>query len=67
MRYCREELVVQTLVSRFLKDESGTTSIEYALIAMLIGTGLVTVLTSIGTELKAPFESVNTGFTDANK
>lgn len=58
---------MQTLVSRFLRDESGTTSIEYALISMLIGTGLITVLTSIGTELKAPFEAVDAGFKDANK
>ncbi len=35
-------------IARFLRDESGATAIEYALIAALIGTGLIFVLQSLG-------------------
>ncbi len=58
---------MQSLVSRFLKDESGATAIEYALIALFIGVVLITVLTSIGTELKEPFIAVEAGFKIGNQ
>ena len=35
-------------IAGFLRDESGATAIEYALIAALIGTGLIIVLQSLG-------------------
>jgi pilus assembly protein Flp/PilA len=45
--------------SRFLKDESGATAIEYGLIAALIAVVLITVLTTVGTGLNAKFEKVS--------
>ena len=42
---------MSNFVTRFLKDESGATAIEYGLIAALIAAVLATVLTSIGTKL----------------
>ena len=43
------------LVSRFLKDESGTTAIEYGLIAMLISVVIIAGATAVGTGLQGVF------------
>ena len=45
-------------VSRFLKDESGATAIEYGLIAALIAVVIITALTAIGTNLNNKFTTV---------
>jgi pilus assembly protein Flp/PilA len=50
-----------TTVSRFMKDESGATAIEYGLIAALIGVVIIAVLTNVGTEVKGTFEDVQKG------
>ncbi|MGE3780344.1 MAG: Flp family type IVb pilin [Pirellulaceae bacterium] len=47
------------LVSRFVKCESGATAIEYGLIACLISVAIITVVTSIGTNLNNVFTSIN--------
>ena len=52
---------MKNLVSRFVRDESGATAIEYGLIAALISVVIIAVLGSIGTNLNAKFTSVNTG------
>lgn len=39
---------MQKIIAGFLRDESGATAIEYALIAALIGTGLLVVLQDLG-------------------
>ena len=44
-------------VSRFMKDESGATAIEYGLIAALIAVVIVTAVTTIGTKLNTKFNS----------
>ena len=49
---------MKNLVSRFLKDESGATAIEYGLIAALIAVGIITVLGLVGTNLTTTFQSV---------
>ena len=46
------------LISRFVRDESGATAIEYGLIAALIAVVLITVLTTVGTNLNTKFQSV---------
>ena len=46
-------------VTRFLKDESGATAIEYGLIAALIAVVLVSALTLVGTNLKTKFTAVS--------
>ncbi len=45
-------------VTRFLKDESGATAIEYGLIAALVAVVLVTALTAMGTKLGTTFQGV---------
>jgi pilus assembly protein Flp/PilA len=47
-------------VTRFLKDDSGATAIEYGLIAALVAVVLVTALTAMGTKLSGTFEKVTT-------
>jgi pilus assembly protein Flp/PilA len=49
------------LISRFVRDESGATAIEYGLIAALIAVAIITVVTTVGTNLKATFTSVANG------
>ena len=52
-------------VTRFLKDESGATAIEYGLIAALIAVVLVTALTSVGTSLGGAFNTISSEVDDA--
>jgi len=48
------------LISRFVRDESGATAIEYGLIAALIAVVIITALTTLGTTLNAKFASIAT-------
>ncbi|MGA0596616.1 Flp family type IVb pilin [Enterovirga sp. CN4-39] len=50
-------------MSRFLRDQKGVTSIEYALIAMLVSIVIIGGATMIGTSVRGSFEQVQSGFT----
>lgn len=52
---------MKNLVTRFVRDESGATAIEYGLIAALISVVIIAVLTSVGTQLNAKFTAVSAG------
>jgi pilus assembly protein Flp/PilA len=45
-------------VSRFLKDESGATAIEYGLIAALIAVVIIGAVTSVGTKLSSQMSNI---------
>ncbi len=47
-------------VTRFLKNESGATAIEYGLIAALVAVVLVGALTALGGQLNNTFTAVTT-------
>jgi pilus assembly protein Flp/PilA len=47
------------LITRFVRDESGATAIEYGLIAALIAVVIITALTTVGTNLTATLNSVS--------
>ncbi len=47
-------------VTRFLKDESGATAIEYGLIAALISITIISAASAIGGSVKTKFETVST-------
>ena len=46
--------------SRFLKDESGATAIEYGLIAALISVVIIGGVTAVGSALTTTFTAVST-------
>ena len=48
-----------SLFSRFLRDESGATAIEYRLIAALIAVVIITAVTSVGSNLSATFNTIS--------
>ena len=50
---------MKTLVSRFVRDDSGATAIEYGLIAAGISVAIIAVVNGIGTTLNTKFSSVN--------
>ena len=49
---------MKNLVSRFVKDESGATAIEYGLIAALIAVAAIGAMTSVGSKLNETFTNV---------
>ncbi|HSZ73319.1 MAG TPA: Flp family type IVb pilin [Rhizomicrobium sp.] len=51
---------MQNLFSRFVRDESGATAIEYGLIAALIAVVIITAVTTLGTKLSTTFTNVST-------
>jgi pilus assembly protein Flp/PilA len=51
---------MKTLVSRFVKDDSGATAIEYGLIAAGISVAIIAVVNGIGTKLNTSFGSIST-------
>lgn len=51
---------MRNFITRFAKDESGATAIEYGLIAALIAVGIILALTTLGTELSSLFGRIGT-------
>ena len=49
---------MQNLISRFVKDESGATAIEYGLIASLISVAIITAASTLGKNVANTFSSV---------
>ena len=47
-------------ITKFAKNESGATAIEYGLIAALIAVALISILTTLGTNLSGTFSKVAT-------
>ncbi len=47
-------------VSRFLRDQSGATAIEYGLIAAGISIAIIAAVNALGTTLNTNFTSINT-------
>ncbi|MES2195777.1 MAG: Flp family type IVb pilin [Pseudomonadota bacterium] len=50
---------MKNLISRFVKDESGATAIEYGLIAAGISLAIIAVVNGLGTTLNTKFTSIN--------
>lgn len=51
---------MKKLFARFLKNEDGATAIEYGLIAALVSVVMVSVLVTLGPEIRDTFQDVQT-------
>jgi pilus assembly protein Flp/PilA len=50
---------MKNLVTRFVKDESGATAIEYGLIAAGIAVAIILAVQTLGTTLNGVFTGIN--------
>jgi pilus assembly protein Flp/PilA len=57
---------MKNLLSRFSKDESGATAIEYGLIAALIAVAIIAALRVMGGEMNNTFNFVGDTLKNAN-
>jgi len=49
---------MQNFVTRFVKDESGATAIEYGLIAALIAVGIIAAGGALGNSISGTFDNI---------
>jgi pilus assembly protein Flp/PilA len=54
----KRNITMTKLLSRFYKDESGATAIEYGLIAALIALAIIAGATALGNALGTKFNSI---------
>jgi len=54
------------VLENFGKDESGATAIEYALIAAIVGIGIIAALNSLTGQLQSTFTTVTNALGTAN-
>ncbi len=55
------------LVKHFASDEFGATAIEYGLIAAGISVAIITVVNTLGSQLKSTFTNISTQLATAGK
>jgi pilus assembly protein Flp/PilA len=48
------------LISRFLRDETGATAIEYCLIAVGVSIVIITAVNNVGSSVNAKFSAIST-------
>ena len=46
-------------ISKFVRDESGATAIEYGLIAALIAVVIISAVTALGTKISSVFTGIS--------
>ncbi|RUO99759.1 Flp family type IVb pilin [Hyphomicrobium sp.] len=54
-----------TIFSRFVKDESGATAIEYGLIAAIVSVGIIAALGKVSGSLQTTFNNVSNSLNTA--
>jgi pilus assembly protein Flp/PilA len=50
---------MKALLTRFARDESGATAIEYGLIASLVGVAIIVGATTLGSKLNTTFNAIS--------
>jgi Flp pilus assembly pilin Flp len=55
-----------TLLRKLLADKRGIASIEYAVIAALLGTGLIASFVGLGSEVNTTYNTLETHMEEAN-
>ena len=58
---------MRNFITRFAKDESGATAIEYGLIAALMAVAIIACLTAFGPQMKAAFDGIGKSMDGADK
>ncbi len=58
---------MNNLIKRFAHDESGATAIEYGLIAAGISVTIITVVNTLGSQLKSTFSNISSQLATAGK
>jgi len=53
-------VAMRAIVTGFIRDETGATAIEYALIAGIVGLGIIVALSAISDGLNLQFNNVKT-------
>lgn len=54
---------MKSIISRFVKDESGATAIEYGLIAGLLSVAIIGILVTMGGSLTSIFSQIDDALT----
>jgi len=54
---------METLLKKFVKDERGMETVEWAVLAALIVAGLVTIITTLGNNVSTAFTALQTATT----
>mgnify|MGYP001392142584 FL=1 len=54
------------LFTRFMKDESGATAVEYGLIVALIAGAIIVIVGTLGGQIEGAFQAVSEGLTGQN-
>jgi len=57
--------MMKEMITRFIRDQSGLSAVEYGLLAAGIAVGLYSVIHDIGTDLHAIYTSVGTDLNTA--
>jgi pilus assembly protein Flp/PilA len=63
--YTLKEVSMGDRIARFIRDEEGTTAIEYGLIAALVSIVIIVVLGSVGSSLNDVFTAIDTALSNA--
>lgn len=50
---------MKKLVQAFIKEESGATMVEYAILVALIAVASIVIIAAVGQQIKAAFEEVS--------
>jgi pilus assembly protein Flp/PilA len=58
---------MKAVITRFLRDTSGATAIEYGLIAAGISVAIIAVVNTLGTQLQNTFSNVSSQLGNAGK
>ena len=56
---------MMTLVKKFLRDESGATMVEYAILVALISVAAIVIIAAVGTQVNNAFTEVRDCLTNS--
>lgn len=57
--------MMMTLVKKFLRDESGATMVEYAILVALISVAAIVIIAAVGSQVNTAFTEVQECLADS--